>query len=152
MAFKNGKLFMPFGTPGGDMQVQGMAQMFLNMVEFGLDPQQAVEEPRAASWSHPDSFWPHTYTPGRIELEGRISKEAAAELERRGHKVDWLSDWGYRAAGLCGVLVNQEFGTLDWRRRPAGRFLRRGQVGGRSLTCKDQGEEREVTCGPAVRS
>ena len=112
MAFKNGRLFMPFGTPGGDMQVQGMAQMFLNMVEFGLDPQQAVEEPRAASWSHPDSFWPHSYTPGRVELEGRISSEAAAELERRGHKVEWLSDWGYRAAGLCGVLVNQEFGTL----------------------------------------
>ncbi|MFB3092013.1 MAG: gamma-glutamyltransferase family protein, partial [Dehalococcoidia bacterium] len=44
MAFKSGRLFMPFGTPGGDMQVQGMAQMFLNVVEFGLDPQQAVEE------------------------------------------------------------------------------------------------------------
>lgn len=112
MSFKNGRLFMPFGTPGGDMQVQGMAQMFLNIVEFGLDPQQAVEEARVASWSHPDSFWPHSYTPGRIELEGRISGKVAAELERRGHKVGWLSDWGYRAAGLCGVMVDQELGTL----------------------------------------
>ncbi len=112
MAFKSGRLFMPFGTPGGDMQVQGMAQMFLNVVEFGLDPQQAVEEPRAASWSHPDSFWPHSYTPGRIQLEGRIPAEVGAEMEKRGHKVEWLSDWGYRATGLCGIMVNQELGTL----------------------------------------
>ena len=112
MAFKSGRLFMPFGTPGGDMQVQGMAQMFLNVVEFGLDPQQAVEEPRAASWSHPDSFWPHSYTPGRIQLEGRIPAEVGAEMEKRGHKVEWLSDWGYRATGLCGIMVDQELGTL----------------------------------------
>ncbi|MCZ6535316.1 MAG: gamma-glutamyltransferase family protein [Chloroflexi bacterium] len=112
MAFKSGRLFMPFGTPGGDMQVQGMAQMFLNVVEFGLNPQQAVEEPRAASWSHPDSFWPHSYTPGRIQLEGRIPAEVGAEMEKRGHKVEWLSDWGYRATGLCGIMVNQELGTL----------------------------------------
>lgn len=112
MAFKSGRLFMPFGTPGGDMQVQGMAQMFLNVVQFGLDPQQAVEEPRAASWSHPDSFWPHSYTPGRIQLEGRIPAEVGAEMEKRGHKVEWLSDWGYRASGLCGIMVDQELGTL----------------------------------------
>lgn len=112
MAFKNGRLFMPFGTPGGDMQVQAMAQMFLNIASFGLDPQQAVECPRVASWSHPDSFWPHSYTPGRIELEGRISPDTASEMERRGHKVEWLADWGYRASGLCGIMVDQELGTL----------------------------------------
>jgi gamma-glutamyltranspeptidase/glutathione hydrolase len=112
MAFKNGKLYMPFGTPGGDFQVQGMVQMFLNMVEFGLDPQQAVEEPRAATWSHPDSFWPHSYHPGLALVEGRIPADVGVELEMRGHKVEWLSDWGYRASGLCGVLVDQEVGTL----------------------------------------
>jgi gamma-glutamyltranspeptidase/glutathione hydrolase len=120
MAMKNGRLFMPFGTPGGDMQVQGMAQMFLNMVDFGLDPQQAVEEPRAASWSHPDSFWPHSYTPGRIQLEGRIPGEVGAELEKRGHMVEWLSDWGYRASGLCGIMVDQELGTLIGAADPRG--------------------------------
>ena len=112
IALKNGKLFMPFGTPGGDFQVQGMVQMFLNIVEFGLDPQQAVEEPRAASLSHPDSFWPHSYFPGQMQLEGRIAAEVGRELESRGHKVQWLSKWGYRASGLCGVMVDQELGTL----------------------------------------
>ena len=41
LALRDGKLFMPFGTPGGDAQVQAMAQLFLNVVEFGMDPQQA---------------------------------------------------------------------------------------------------------------
>ncbi|MBM3925604.1 MAG: gamma-glutamyltransferase family protein [SAR202 cluster bacterium] len=112
MAFHKGKLYMPFGTPGGDMQPQGMVQMFLNMVEFGMDPQQAVEEPRAGSWSHPDSFWPHTYKPGQVELESRIGKDVAASLEKRGHKVTWLSDWGYRASGLCGIQVDRKKGVL----------------------------------------
>ena len=33
-------------------------------------------------------------------------------MEKRRHKVEWLSDWGYRATGLCGIMVNQELGTL----------------------------------------
>ena len=43
MAFRNGRLFMPFGTPGGDVQCQAMCQAFLNVVEFGMTPQLAVE-------------------------------------------------------------------------------------------------------------
>ena len=93
LALKNGHLFMPFGTPGGDAQVQSMVQMFLNMVEFGFDTQQAIEEPRARSTSFPSSFWPHAYYPGRLSLEGRISEEVAAGLDKMGHKVDWLPDW-----------------------------------------------------------
>ncbi len=112
MVFKNGKLSMPFGTPGGDMQVQGMVQMFLNMVEFDMDPQQAVEEPRVGSWSHPDSFWPHKYEPGLLELEGRITQDVAGELVNRGHKLRWLSEWGYRASGLCGIFLDEESGVL----------------------------------------
>ena len=112
IACRNGKLFMPFGTPGGDMQVQGMVQMFLNMVEFGLDPQQAVEEPRVASLSFPNSGWPHSYYPGLISLESRIPQEVGVELNRRGHQVEWTSAWGHGDTGLCGIMVDQELGTL----------------------------------------
>ena len=123
MAFKDGRLFMPFGTPGGDMQVQSMVQMFLNIVEFGLDPQQAVEEPRAVSLSHPDSFWPHSYSPGLIRLEGRIAAEAIQELERRGHKVERLPDWGFSTSSpssLCGIMVDHDLGTLIGAADPRG--------------------------------
>ena len=50
---------MPFGCPGGDAQVQGMLQVFLNIVEFGMEPQEAIEAPRAITHSFPNSFWPH---------------------------------------------------------------------------------------------
>ena len=45
MAFKDGKVWMPFGTPGGDVQCQSMVQLFLNVAEFGMDVQQAIEVP-----------------------------------------------------------------------------------------------------------
>ena len=112
MAFKDGKLLMPFGTPGGDAQVQAMVQMVLNMVEHGMDPQQAVEEPRICSDSFPNSFWPHVYHPGRLSVEGRIDGGVAAQLEDLGHRVNRLDDWTMGAGGLCGILVDGERGAL----------------------------------------
>ena len=46
LALRNGRLFMPFGTPGGDVQPQAMLQVLLNVLIFGMNPQQAVEAPR----------------------------------------------------------------------------------------------------------
>jgi len=112
IVFKDNKLFMPFATPGTDAQVQAMAQMFLNMVEFGLSPQQAVEEPRFNSFSFPGSYWPHAYRPGLVQLEDRIDRTVADELARMGHKVEWCADWTWEAGGLCGILVDQTWGTL----------------------------------------
>ena len=103
---------MPFGAQGGDMQVQAMAQMFLNMVEFGMNVQQAVEEPRARTDSFPNSFWPHVYYPGSLSLEGRIDREVAAKLEKLGHRVTWTDDWTPLAADLCGIAVDRERGIL----------------------------------------
>ena len=85
MAFKNGKLLMPFGTPGGDVQAQAMVQTFLNIAEFGMDPQAAVDAPRFISWNFPNSFWPHDYLPGKLVFEDGIPTEVISELARRGH-------------------------------------------------------------------
>ena len=68
---------MPFGTPGGDTQCTSMVQLFLNIAVHGMDPQKAIEEPRFATWNFPNSFWPHTYFPGRLDLEGRIDASTA---------------------------------------------------------------------------
>ena len=70
LAMRNGKPLMPFGTPGGDVQPQSMVQLFLNVFEFGMDVQQAVEAPRFSTWSFPNSFWPHAYHPGLVGIEG----------------------------------------------------------------------------------
>ena len=112
MAFRDGKLWMPFGTPGGDVQCQSMVQLFLNVAEFGMDVQQAIEAPRVASWSFPDSGWPHGYTPAAMSAEGRIDPATIAELERRGHRVDVWDDWTPRMGALCAITIDRERDTL----------------------------------------
>jgi gamma-glutamyltranspeptidase/glutathione hydrolase len=112
MAFKNGKLWMPFGTPAGDVQCQSMVQMFLNVVEFGMDVQQAIEAPRVSTWSFPNSFWPHAYYPGLVGMEGRIDGATARDLQERGHKVDVWDDWTPRMGALCAIEIDRERGAL----------------------------------------
>ena len=113
MAFRDGKLWMPFGTPGGDVQCQSMTQLFLNVAEFGMDVQQAIEQPRVASWSFPDSGFPHGYTPAAMSAEGRIDPETIKELERRGHKVDVWDDWTPRMGALNAITINRQRETLE---------------------------------------
>lgn len=112
IAFKNGKLLMPFGTPGGDVQCSAMVQMFLNIVEFGMDPQSAIEQPRFAPWNFPNSFWPHTYLPGRLELEGRFPEDVIADLSSRGHDLKVLTDWSRTMGALSAIVVDQKSGVL----------------------------------------
>ena len=90
---------MAFGTPGGDVQAQAMLQLLLNLSVFDMSPQRAVEAPRFATQSFPDSFWPHRYFPGRVTLEGRIPETTAEALRARGHDVQRWGDWEWRAGG-----------------------------------------------------
>ena len=112
IAFKDGKLFMPFGAPGGDSQCPAMVQMFLNVAAFGMNPQEAVEAPRIVPWNFPSSFWPHTYLPGRINVEGRIPESTINELTRRGHDVVVLPEWATSTGGLSGIVVDPETGVF----------------------------------------
>jgi gamma-glutamyltranspeptidase/glutathione hydrolase len=112
MVLKNGDLCMPFGTPSDDMQVQAMAQMFLSMVEFGLDPQQAVEVPRFRSNAYPNTSWPHSYEPGQLILEGHIGKDVGEALGKLGHKIQWWNGMSMATGDLCGILVDRERGVL----------------------------------------
>ncbi|HET9015359.1 MAG TPA: gamma-glutamyltransferase [Thermomicrobiaceae bacterium] len=112
MAFRDGNLLMPFGTPGADMQPQSMIQVFLNMVEFGMDPQEAIEQPRFGTFNYPESFWPHTYRPGALMLEGRIPQAVADDLRGRGHRVERWPDWTRIAGNVCAIAVDHERGTL----------------------------------------
>ena len=119
MALSGGKLMMPFGTPGGDVQQQAMLQVFLNTTIFGMPLQEAIEAPRLASRSFPDSFWPHTYSPGKLEAERRIPKETRDALVGMGHEVAEWPDWEWRAGSVCAVKVGSEgtrWGGADPRR------------------------------------
>jgi gamma-glutamyltranspeptidase / glutathione hydrolase len=112
LVLKDGKPFMAFGTPGGDVQCQAMLQVFLNIVSFGFDAQQAVEAPRFATASFPNSFEPHAYHPGRLQVEASIPEGVRARLEAKGHKVHLWPERAWRAGAVCAILIDPETGVL----------------------------------------
>jgi gamma-glutamyltranspeptidase/glutathione hydrolase len=105
MLLRDGRAVMPFGTPGGDVQQQAMVQVLLNHVVFDMPLQQAVEAPRIAARSFPDSFWPHVYAPGKLEVERRIGQDTRDALAARGHDVSEWPEWEWRAGAVCAVRV-----------------------------------------------
>jgi gamma-glutamyltranspeptidase/glutathione hydrolase len=97
---------MPFGTPGNDVQPQAMLQVLLNLFQFGMDPQEAVEAPRVATYAFPASSAPHDYFPGRLALEGRIAPDVKDALAARGHVIAAWPDW--TAVAGCVDLIRSD--------------------------------------------
>ena len=112
LAIQNGKRFVPFGTPGGDVQIQAMLQAFLNLFVFGMGPQEAVEQPRFASYSFPNSFEPHDYHPGLLKLEGRIPDDTAQALTKLGHRIEWWPDVVWLAGSIGMIDADRSSGLL----------------------------------------
>ena len=94
----DGKALMAMSTPGGDNQDQALLQMFLNVVEFGLNAQQAVEAPRFQTRHLVSSFDNHAWNRGDLLLDERISAVVAADLSARGHHVETRSRYSNGAA------------------------------------------------------
>ncbi len=104
---------MPFGSPGNDVQPQAMVQFLLNLTAFGMTPQEAVEQPRFATFSYPRSSDPHSYSPGLMNLEGRFDGETATRLRAMGHAVEMWPDWEYKAGAVCAIIHDRETGMME---------------------------------------
>ena len=94
---RDGQPVMTVGCPGGDNQVQGNLQLILNSLVFGMDPQQAVESPRFATASNVNSFFPHVYYPGQLDLEDGIPERTADALRAFGHRIHRTANCGLGA-------------------------------------------------------
>jgi len=103
---------MPFGTPGGDLQAQAMLQVFLNHTVFGMNVQEAIDAPRFMTHSFPGSFEPHPYHRGRLDLERGVGAATGEALAALGHRVQWLPDLSFGAAGVCAIVANRTAGVL----------------------------------------
>ena len=103
---------LPFGCPGGDAQVQAMLQVFLNAFHFGMDLQEAVNAPRFATWSFPNSFAPFDYLPARLSVEGRLDEAVVSDLEGRGHRIQRWPDFTREAAAVEAILLDRGSGFL----------------------------------------
>lgn len=93
IALRNGQPWLAFSTPGGDSQDQTLLQVFLNMVDFGMNPQEAVEAPRFNSLAMYSSFDDHSDQPLALQVEKRLPAETLAALRERGHKLIEQGEW-----------------------------------------------------------
>jgi gamma-glutamyltranspeptidase/glutathione hydrolase len=100
---KDGKPFLVTGSPGGDDQCLRTLQTFLNIVEFGMNVQQAIEAPRWSTRAFPSSPFPHVMYPGDLRLERRISREVVNALAARGHQVGLQGEWSLGSNAVIAV-------------------------------------------------
>jgi gamma-glutamyltranspeptidase/glutathione hydrolase len=121
LLLRNGGV-MPFGSPGGDVQVQAMLQVLLNVLHFGMDPQEAIEAPRVASYNFPSSFAPFEYFPGRLAIEQRVPSETRNTLKDLGHEVHDWPEWTWLAGSVELIRTDPATGLIAAAadpRRPA---------------------------------
>ena len=106
MVCKDGQPFMTIGCPGGDNQSQADLQLILNVLVFGMDPQQAVEAPRFSSQSVTNSFYPRVYLPGQLNVEAGIPEDVRSKLTALGHRVVVAE-----ASGLGAIVTQRDART-----------------------------------------
>jgi len=121
LVLKGGEPFMVLSTPGGDNQDQALLQVLLNIIEFGMNPQEAVEAARFDTQHYVSSFDDHEFLAGSLNLESRISDKTIADLKARGHKVNVQSAWGTLSSPTV-IVYNAQNGVSS-----AGADPRRGR-------------------------
>jgi gamma-glutamyltranspeptidase/glutathione hydrolase len=104
------------GTPGGHVQVQTNLQVIVNLVDFGMDVQEAIEAPRWQHLSATGQGGAEEATFGTLEIENRVAAETIAELKNRGHIVEELEPWDHASR----VQLMQRFsnGTMAFGSDP----------------------------------
>lgn len=109
MALKDGKPDMSFAVQGGDSQDQNSLQFFLNVVEFGMTVQNAVEAPNIISYQMRSSFDKHDSQPGRLTLNNSIPPWVRSELADMGYELDYQQ---YTSGPLNAIFFDREHGTM----------------------------------------
>jgi len=89
LALKDGKPYLAFSVQGGDSQDQNLLQFFLNMVEFGMNVQEACEAPNLTSFQMRDSFGKHETFPGKLTLHEDMPPWVRHELTKMGYKMSF---------------------------------------------------------------
>lgn len=112
LAVRDGKPWLVFSTPGGDSQDQTLLQIFLDVAEFGMNPQEAVEAPRFNSEAMYSSFDAHDDQPLTLEIEKRFERAVLDELRARGHKLLVGGDWSNPTAPTM-VEYNPATGVIS---------------------------------------
>jgi len=95
--FRDGKFWFAVATPGSYGILHTTLQMLLNVIEFGADPQAAIEAPRFRLWEET-----------RMQIESRVPFGVRAELTRRGHRLELIGDYSYIVGGGQSVMIDPQ--------------------------------------------
>jgi gamma-glutamyltranspeptidase / glutathione hydrolase len=122
IVLKEGRPFLAIGTPGGDSQDQQILLVLLNIIDFGMDVQAAIEAPRVNSLHPVSSFEEHRAMPGVLEAEATLAAPVLAELAARGHVLRMRPANGI-STGVVAAGIDPATGRLrggaDLRRERA---------------------------------
>jgi gamma-glutamyltranspeptidase/glutathione hydrolase len=110
LVMKDGQPLMIMGSPGGDDQIMRTMQTLVNMVDFGMNVQEAIEAPRWSSRAFPASPFPHTMRPGDLSVESRIPEDVQAALRARGHRLSVSGPWSL--GSNAAIVIDWTTGTL----------------------------------------
>jgi gamma-glutamyltranspeptidase / glutathione hydrolase len=109
LALKDGKPFLVFSVQGGDTQDQNLLQFFLDVVEFGMTPQEATEAANITSYQMRDSFGAHESIPGRMTVNTATPEWVRTELTHMGYKLDFTE----RSSGpINAIELDRAHGTM----------------------------------------
>ena len=117
MALKDGKPWIAFGTPGADTQPQTQLQFFLNVAEFGMHVQEALEQPTVISNSFRDSYYPHDVK-GKLLTPAMLPKAVQDALAAKGHQLDIRNVKG--VGSVKAILIDPKTGVLMGGVSPTG--------------------------------
>lgn len=109
LALRGGKPLLAFGVQGGDTQEQNLLQYFLNVVEFGMDAQQAAEAANFNSYQLHSSFGLHVSEPGRLQLRADTPFTTQLRLQQMGYQVELVP---LTSGPITGIEFNQTNGTM----------------------------------------
>ncbi len=109
LAMKDGLPWMAFSVQGGDSQDQNLLQCFLNILEFGMTPQQAVEAPNMNSFQMRNSFQDHTSQPGHMLVASSTPEAVRASLKQMGYTLQFSE----RTSGpITAIWFDRKHGTM----------------------------------------
>lgn len=109
---KGGKPLLGLSTPGREQQAQALLQVLLNIIEWEMSPQQALDQPRFGSYNFPATGSEINSHPAQLNLEDRIPKETAEKLRGMGHDVRSWGLWNYRACAPTVTYRDPDTGVL----------------------------------------
>ena len=99
--YRDGNFLLSMGTPGSYGILQTTTQMLMNVLDFGMNVQEAIEAPRV-----------RVYRDQMIDAEARIPRATVEALRSRGHQVNMLDEWSWVVGGGQGLMRDPESGAL----------------------------------------